>query len=133
MTLPDNDSYASSGVLLAVHAGFSSIDTANDYFNQAGTGKGIGAAISGGLVARDELFVTSKVEGCGVPPPPHGTPARLASCHDDTLAVFQENLRLLKQPSVDLMLVHKPPPGGCSAENCPRMQEQWAAFEQMLW
>lgn len=127
-----NDSYASSGVALAVQAGFRSIDTANDYFNQAGTGEGIGAVISAGTVSRNDLFVTSKVEGCGVPHPPHGTPVRLRSCHDDTLTVFEENLRLLKLPFVDLMLVHKPPPGGCSAENCPRMQEQWAAFETML-
>jgi|EP01049_Picozoa_sp_SAG25_P011557 diketogulonate reductase-like aldo/keto reductase len=128
----DNDTYASSGVVLSIKAGFRSIDTANDYFNQVGTGEGIGTAISSGMVTRDELFVTSKVEGCGVPHPPHGTPVKLGSCYNDTLAVFAENLGLLKLPSVDLMLVHKPPPGGCSPENCPRMQEQWAAFEHML-
>ena len=127
-----NDSYADSGVVLAVEAGFRHIDTANDYFNQLGTGEGIGAAISGGLVTREELFVTSKVEGCGVPHPPHGTPVRQGCCYNDTLAVFENNLKLLKLPAVDLMLVHKPPPQGCTEETCPEMQQQWAAFEAML-
>jgi diketogulonate reductase-like aldo/keto reductase len=127
-----NDSWAKSGVVLAVEAGFRSIDTANDYFNQLGTGEGIGAAISAGGATREQLWVTSKVEGCGVPHPPHGTPVRAGHCHNDTLSVFEANLQLLKLPSVDLMLVHKPPPGGCGPENCASMQQQWAAFETML-
>jgi diketogulonate reductase-like aldo/keto reductase len=124
-----NDSYAQSGVVMAVEAGFKHIDTANDYWNQAGTGDGINEVVK--KSGRSSLFVTSKVEGCGVAKPPHGTPVRKGHCYNDTLLRFDENLALLKLDSVDLMLVHWPPKEGCTSETCPWMQQQWSAFEEM--
>jgi diketogulonate reductase-like aldo/keto reductase len=124
-----NDSYAMSGVIMAAKAGFVHIDTANDYWNQAGTGDGINEVIK--TAGRSSLFVTSKVEGCGVEKPPHGTPVRKGHCYNDTLLRFEENLSLLKLDTVDLMLIHWPPKEGCNQDTCPWMQQQWAAFEEM--
>merc|ERR1712054_459831 len=57
-----NDSVAEQEVVAAIKAGFKHIDTAHDYGNQVGVGKGLLA--SG--VDRGDVFVTSKVPGCGI-------------------------------------------------------------------
>jgi diketogulonate reductase-like aldo/keto reductase len=123
-----NDSYAKSAIDLGVAAGFRHIDTANDYWDQAGVGMALPNAFdkSGG---RANVFVTSKVEGCGVPKPPHGTPVRKGHCYNDTIARVEEDLQLLNITEVDLMLLHWPPKEGCNSDTCPWMQQQWAALE----
>ena len=125
-----NDSLAASTVDMGIKVGFKHIDTANDYWNQAGVGLALPAAFktAGG---RDKLFVTSKIEGCGVSKPPHGTPVRKGFCKNDTTARIDEDLKLLNISHVDLMLVHWPPSEGCTDLTCPWMQNQWLAMEQV--
>ena len=121
-------------MVAAVEAGFEHIDTANgrrplpptrprsappdhphffspafvcaraDYWNQAGVGEALASVFANGR-KRSDLFVTSKVEGCGVAKPPHGTPVRQGQCYNDTIARWMDDLSLLRLDHVDLMLV----------------------------
>jgi len=57
--IPREDTAAS--VVEAVRAGYRHFDSAADYANEAETGEGLAQAIAGGLVSREELWVTSKL------------------------------------------------------------------------
>ena len=75
----------------AKKAGYRSIDTAQAYFNE----EGVGAAVKKSGIARDELFITSKVwlEHYG---------------YDACRAAVLESLSKLQLDYVDLMLLHQP-------------------------
>ncbi len=75
----------------ALEHGYRSIDTAAIYRNEAGVGKAINA--SG--VAREEIFVTTKVWNS-------------EQGFDSTLAAFDQSLKLLNTDYVDLYLIHWP-------------------------
>ncbi|GAA2924894.1 MULTISPECIES: aldo/keto reductase [Streptomycetaceae] len=89
--VPDRE--ATKAVATAIEAGYRSIDTAAVYGNESGTGKGIAA--SG--VARDELFVTTKVWNSD-------------QGYDSTLRAFDTSLDRLGLDHVDLYLIHWPVP-----------------------
>ena len=78
-------------VLDAIRAGYRLIDTAQSYFNE----EGVGAAVKKSGVARDELFITSKVwiEHYG---------------YDACRASVLESLAKLQLDYIDLMLLHQP-------------------------
>ena len=84
---------AVSAVKTALEIGYRHIDTAAVYQNEEGVGKGIHA--SG--VARDEIFLTTKVwnEDQG---------------YDNTLKALDESLKRLGQDYLDLYLIHWPSP-----------------------
>lgn len=92
-TWPLNDDEAAAAVSLAIGQGYRLIDTAARYGNEAGVGRGIAA----GGVARDELFVTTKLRGRD-----HG--------YDETRAALLRSLELLGLDYVDLFLIHWPLP-----------------------
>eukprot|EP00462_Mataza_sp_D1_P019719 CAMPEP_0175140534 /NCGR_PEP_ID=MMETSP0087-20121206/11573_1 /TAXON_ID=136419 /ORGANISM="Unknown Unknown, Strain D1" /LENGTH=308 /DNA_ID=CAMNT_0016423789 /DNA_START=12 /DNA_END=938 /DNA_ORIENTATION=- len=120
-----NNSVAQQSCVDALAAGFTHFDTAHDYNNQEGVGAFFKDAVAS--KGRANLFLTSKVPGCGVP----GQGVRGgAHCYNDTVSVFQENLKQLQVAFVDLMLIHFPP-GGCNALTCGEIQSQWKAFEDM--
>eukprot|EP00041_Stephanoeca_diplocostata_P004242 m.42060 g.42060 ORF g.42060 m.42060 type:complete len:258 (+) comp14997_c0_seq2:334-1107(+) len=75
-----------------------------------------------------QRFITSKIPGCGVPT--QGIPSRL-HCYTDSMKAFGEDLQLLNTTYIDLVLIHFPPLGGCTSDNCPLMQEQWAVLEEV--
>lgn len=52
---------AESTVYEAIRAGYRRFDSASDYGNEIGTGRGIRRAIDEGLVTRSDLFITSKL------------------------------------------------------------------------
>ena len=125
-------------VAAALPLGFSGIDTAAHYNNQAGVAEGLRR--SG--VARSSVFIGSKVEAC------NNSFVRLGHCYADTKKIFMQNLAELNTSQVDLMLLHAPtstgggsivypgfsgsPPCDCSAaQACSAMQEQWSAFEEL--
>jgi diketogulonate reductase-like aldo/keto reductase len=108
----------------AFSVGFRSIDTAHDYNNQNGVGEFVKEQLAKG-VKRTDLFITSKVPGCGSQGVGSG-----AKCGPDTSKLFTEDLTLLGLDSVDLMLVHFPP-GGCGSLKCGEIQDQWKVFEDM--
>lgn len=78
-------------VLDAISVGYRSIDTAQGYFNE----EGVGDAISKCGVARDELFLTTKIWVSN-------------GGYEKAKASIDESLRKLKTDYVDLMLIHQP-------------------------
>ncbi|WP_405900856.1 aldo/keto reductase [Streptomyces sp. NBC_00727] len=89
--VPDDE--AAKAVATAIESGYRSIDTAAIYRNETGTGKAIAA--SG--VARDELFVTTKLWNS-------------EQGYDSTLRAFDTSLDKLGLDYVDLYLIHWPVP-----------------------
>jgi 2,5-diketo-D-gluconate reductase A len=93
-------------VVDAIGAGYRSIDTAARYLNEAGVGR----AIAETDVAREELFVATKL-------------ANTDQGHDSTLRAFDASLTELDLDRVDLYLIHWP---------CPAREEftnSWRAME----
>lgn len=100
----------------AIKAGYRHIDTAQAYGNEAGVGRGI--KDSG--VAREELFITTKV-------------AAEAKDYDSAAASIDESLRKLGLNYVDLMIIHSPQPWAEFREVDNRFfaenHEAWRALE----
>ncbi|MFF3749022.1 aldo/keto reductase [Streptomyces sp. NPDC002018] len=88
------DAEAVKAVAVALESGYRSIDTAAAYGNEEGTGQAIAA--SG--IAREELFVTTKLR--------NGDQG-----YDSTLRAFDASLEKLGLDYVDLYLIHWPRPG----------------------
>ncbi|MER7723005.1 aldo/keto reductase [Streptomyces sp. NPDC096323] len=89
--VPDDE--AETAVATAIESGYRSIDTAAIYQNEVGTGKAIAA--SG--VAREELFVTTKLWNT-------------EQGYDAALRAFDASLDKLGLEYVDLYLIHWPVP-----------------------
>ncbi len=87
------DDTAADAVATAIAAGYRSIDTAAIYGNERGVGEGIRRA----GIARDELFVTTKVWND-------------RQGYDATLKAFDASLKRLGLDQVDLYLIHWPAP-----------------------
>ncbi|EXU64864.1 oxidoreductase [Streptomyces sp. PRh5] len=104
--IPDDE--AQVAVRNALDAGYRSIDTAAIYGNEEGTGKGLAA--SG--IARDELFVTTKLQNAD-------------QGYDSTLRAFDASLTRLGLEYVDLYLIHWPLPG------VDKYVDTWKAFEKI--
>ncbi|MDQ1594902.1 MAG: 2,5-diketo-D-gluconate reductase [Arthrobacter pascens] len=105
--VPDDETAAA--VSSALVAGYRSIDTAAIYGNEAGTGRALAAS---GL-AREELFVTSKVWVADLG-------------YDATLAAYESSLEKLGLDYLDLYLIHWPAPA------TDGYLESWRALEQLL-
>ncbi|MFD7744491.1 aldo/keto reductase [Streptomyces sp. NPDC059698] len=105
--VPDDE--AEKAVATAIEAGYRSIDTAAIYENERGTGKAVAA--SG--VARDELFVTTKLWNS-------------EQGHDSTLRAFDASLDRLGLDYVDLYLIHWPVPAKDA------YTDTYKAFEKIL-
>lgn len=84
-----------SAVEAALAAGYRHLDTAAAYGNE----EAVGAAIAASRIARDELFVTTKL---WIQHAPTG------SVEDDTLRAFDASLRRLGLDHLDLYLIHQP-------------------------
>lgn len=92
-TWPMADAQAEQAVREALTAGYRLVDTAANYRNETGVGRGI--ASSG--VPREAVVVTTKLPGRH-----HG--------YEETLASFEESRRRLGVEYVDLYLIHWPLP-----------------------
>ncbi len=92
----------------ALAVGYRHIDTAGAYRNEAG----VGAAIAAAGLARDEVFVTTKLWNS-------------AQGYDSTLAAFDKSLERLGMEHVDLYLIHWPVPSE------DRYLDTWRAFERI--
>ncbi|MFF0298630.1 aldo/keto reductase [Kitasatospora sp. NPDC004614] len=110
------DAEAVPAVHTAIESGYRSIDTAAIYENEAGTGQAI--AESG--VARDELFVTTKLWNSGTLDW-SGEQGR-----DRVLRAFDESMAKLGLEQLDLYLIHWP-----RAMHGPAFVNIWRAFEQL--
>ncbi|AYG79423.1 putative oxidoreductase [Streptomyces hundungensis] len=89
--VPDDE--AAKAVATAIESGYRSIDTAAIYENETGTGK----AVAGSGVAREELFITTKLWNS-------------EQGYDATLRAFDASLDKLGLDYVDLYLIHWPVP-----------------------
>lgn len=110
-----DDDKAADAVKAAVEIGYRNIDTAQAYGNERGVGEGIRA--SG--VARDELFVSTKL-------------AAEIKDYGGAVAAIDQSLETLSIGYIDLMLIHAPQPwdnfrGGDYAEG---NREAWRALEE---
>ena len=92
----------------ALAVGYRHIDTAAAYRNEAG----VGAAIAASGLARDEVFVTTKLWNS-------------EQGYDSTLAACERSLEALGTGHFDLYLIHWPMP----TEG--RFLETWRAFERI--
>lgn len=93
-------------VKAAIRTGYRSIDTAAVYGNEVGVGK----AIKNSGVAREELFITTKVWNAN-------------QGYDSTLAAFEESRRKLGLEYIDLYLIHWPVKG--------KYKDTWKAMEKL--
>ncbi|MZD08268.1 aldo/keto reductase [Streptomyces sp. SID5785] len=104
--VPDPETTAA--VTAALEAGYRSIDTAAIYGNETGVGR----ALADSGIARDELFVTTKLWNAD-------------QGYDATLRAFDASLAKLGLDHVDLYLIHWPTP----ARDLYR--ESWKAIEKL--
>ncbi|MDT0268446.1 aldo/keto reductase [Streptomyces sp. DSM 44915] len=107
-TYPLDDAEAERSVADAVRQGYRLIDTAVNYRNEAGVGRGLAAA---GL-PREELVLTTKLPGRH-----HG--------YEETLASFEESRARLGVEYVDLYLIHWPNP------SVDRYVDSWRAMVKL--
>ncbi|MFE0205272.1 aldo/keto reductase [Streptomyces sp. NPDC058985] len=105
--VPDDE--AETAVVQALEAGYRSIDTAAIYGNEEGTGRALAA--SG--VAREDLFVTTKLWNS-------------EQGYDSTLRAFDASLAKLGLEYLDLYLIHWPMPAK------DRYVDTYKAFEKLL-
>jgi len=105
--IPDDETTAA--VSAALEAGYRSIDTAAVYGNEAG----VGAALAASGIAREELFVTTKLWNAD-------------QGYDATLGAFDASLAKLGLEYIDLYLIHWPTP----ARDLYR--ESWQAIEKLV-
>ena len=104
-----SDDDTTAAVSAALSAGYRSIDTAAIYGNEAGTGR----ALEESGIAREELFVTSKVWVADLG-------------YDATLAAYESSLEKLGLDYLDLYLIHWPAP------STDGYLESWRALEKLL-
>ena len=95
-------------VLAAFEAGYRHIDTAEMYRNE----EGVGAALAESGLARDEVFITSKLNNGN-------------HHHDDALRAFDVTLKALGIDQIDLFIIHWPLP----AQDL--YVEAWRALEEI--
>lgn len=105
---------ATASVLHALEAGYRHIDTATAYNNEAA----VGAAIASSGLAREEIFLTSKLWN------PH-------QGYQSTLDAFERSLEWLQTDYLDLYLIHWPHDRKYF-DNWEEMnRETWRAFEKL--
>ncbi|MEK4871130.1 aldo/keto reductase [Niallia sp. FSL W8-1348] len=94
----------------AIKNGYHSIDTAAIYGNEAGVGEGIKKGMQEAGVAREDLFITSKVwtDDLG---------------YEETLKAYEVSLEKLGLDYLDLYLIHWPKEG--------KYKEAWRALETL--
>ncbi|UZF73493.1 aldo/keto reductase [Amycolatopsis mediterranei] len=104
--VPDDET--ATAVKTALEVGYRSIDTAAVYGNE----KGVGQAIAESGLARDELFVTTKLWNS-------------AQGYDSTLKAFDASMTKLGLEQLDLYLIHWPTPAR------GKFLDTWKAFEKL--
>jgi 2,5-diketo-D-gluconate reductase A len=105
--VPDDETTAA--VATALEVGYRSIDTAAVYGNE----EGVGRALAESGIARDELFVTTKVWNSD-------------QGYDETLRAFDASAAKLGLEQLDLYLIHWPTP------DRGRFLDTWRALERLL-
>ncbi|MEV7422361.1 MULTISPECIES: aldo/keto reductase [unclassified Streptomyces] len=105
-TYPLDDTETEKAVAGALALGYRLIDTALNYGNETGTGRGVAAS----AVAREDIVVTTKLPG-------------RHQGYQETLASFEESRARLGLDYVDLYLIHWP---------LPRVDKYVASWKAMI-
>jgi len=113
-TWQSKDDIARISVLSALSHGYRLIDTAAAYGNE----RGVGAGIKESGLAREEIFVTSKLRNAD-----HGYKA--------TLDAFDLTMEKLGLDYLDLYLIHWPNPVQFRSTWKRAMRDTWKAFEEL--
>lgn len=110
------DESAAQAVRDAVNIGYRHFDTAQAYGNERGVGEGIRTC----GIAREELFVTTKL-------------AAEAKTYEEAAAAIEGSLNALGLDYIDLMLIHSPQPwvkvNQCDDRYVEGNREAWRAME----
>jgi len=121
------EAYSSIAAWLKV--GGRSIDGALDYWNSQGVGK----AMKDSGIPRKEIFLQTKVPGCGNPG--ENTTRNPFTCYKDTKKNLADNLELLGMDYVDSVIIHFPPFPSFAVRSCGELsgscemaREQWKAM-----
>ena len=109
---------APKAVQTALECGYRHIDTASGYRNEEAVGKGIRAGLASTGLAREDVFVTTKLWP--------GNPAwgDAPKTYEQTIADCEASLELLGLDHVDLYLIHAPYGG-------PERLSQWRALIEL--
>ncbi|WP_419961832.1 aldo/keto reductase [Psychrobacillus sp. BM2] len=110
-----DDAQTAQAVRDAVSFGYRHIDTAQAYMNEAGVGEGIRSS----SVAREELFITTKV-------------AAEAKTYDAVTLSIDESLAKMGLEYIDLLIIHSPQPWTEFREDNRYFEENkvvWKAME----
>ncbi len=99
-----------NAVKTAITHGYRSIDTASIYGNEVGVGQGVREALEVTGIAREDLFITSKVWNSELG-------------YASTIAAYEESLTKLGLDYLDLYLIHWPVAG--------KYKEAWRALETL--
>ena len=99
-----------NAVKTAITHGYRSVDTAAVYGNEVGVGQGVREAIEETGIAREDLFITSKVWNSELG-------------YESTIAAYEESLAKLGLDYLDLYLIHWPVAG--------KYKEAWRALETL--
>jgi diketogulonate reductase-like aldo/keto reductase len=97
-------------VKIAIKSGYRSVDTAAIYGNEVGVGQGIQEAMKQQNIAREDLFITSKVWNADLG-------------YESAIAAYEESLKKLGLEYLDLYLIHWPVEG--------KYTEAWRALETL--
>ncbi|MGI1797576.1 aldo/keto reductase [Priestia sp. TRN 1309] len=109
-----DDEQAAQAVRDAVSSGYRHIDTAQAYMNEAGIGEGIRSC----GVAREELFITTKV-------------AAEAKTYEEVTNSIDESLTKLGLDYIDLLIIHSPQPWAEFREEKRYFEENKEAWKAM--
>jgi len=110
------DDTVAQAVHAAVKLGYRHIDTAQSYGNE----RGVGEAVRACGVARDDIFVTTKL-------------AAAIKTYADAKEAIDGSLRTLGLDTIDLMIIHSPTPWGAFAGANRFLEgnrEAWRALEE---
>ncbi|WP_154989913.1 aldo/keto reductase [Priestia megaterium] len=109
-----DDEQAAQAVRDAVSSGYRHIDTAQAYMNEAGIGEGIRSC----GVAREDLFITTKV-------------AAEAKTYEEVTNSIDESLTKLGLDYIDLLIIHSPQPWTEFREEKRYFEENKEAWKAM--
>lgn len=109
-----DDEQAAQAVGDAVSSGYRHIDTAQAYMNEAGIGKGVRSC----GVAREELFITTKV-------------AAEAKTYKEVTESIDESLTKMGLDYIDLLIIHSPQPWTEFREENRYFEENKEAWKAM--